>query len=129
MDRWMLYELYFLRGFTVPGNQFVFPSGESFKQAISRGMNASRLALRMAEISGFEYKDHLHWIRSSATNASCISTEHSTSQMIPDMDLVILNGHSMQTAKTHYMRLENKERCVIAARAYVKLVSLRCCHH
>jgi hypothetical protein len=79
----------------------------------------------MAEISGFEYKDHLHWIRSSATNASCISTEQSTSQMVPDMDLVILNGHSMQTAQKHYMRLENKERCIIAARAYVKLVRLK----
>jgi hypothetical protein len=92
-------------------------------------MNASRLASSMAEISGFEYKDHLHWIRSSATNASCISTEHSTSQMVPDMDLVILNGHSMQTAQKHYMRLENKDRCIIAARAYVKLVSPECSYH
>jgi hypothetical protein len=37
------------------------------------------------------------------------------------MDLVILNGHSMQTAQKHYVRLGNAERRAIAARAYVKL--------
>lgn len=81
MDRWMLYDLTFLRGFCAPGNKFVFPSGKANKSVCKKGMNASRVTNTVSEISGIEYTDHLHWIRSSATNASCISTEQSTSQM------------------------------------------------
>lgn len=125
MDRWMLFDLTFLRGFCRPGNKFVFPSGKANKERCTKGMNASRVTAMMAAISGVEYNDHLHWIRSSATNASCISTEQSTSQMMPDMELVILNGHSMQTAQKHYMRLPENERCLMAARAYVKLSKKR----
>jgi hypothetical protein len=93
MDRWMLQDLLFLRSFTIPNNIFVFSAPKARKIVCDRGMNASRLTTTVSQLVGIEYKDHLHWIRSSATNASCYSTEQSTTQMAPNQDLAMLSGH------------------------------------